>query len=172
MKFDYSKVLILGYGESGRSVESVLKDKNIDYLIYDKNIKHSDSVFINKINKKILRTVDIAVLSPGISIYSDIVKKILKHGIKVISEIEFGYYFCKARIIAVTGTNGKTTTASMIYHILKSSGINVALMGNIGTAFSNIYNIDVDVVVVEVRMKLFLRQKRDLHHMSIMKMVR
>lgn len=148
MKFDYKKVLILGYGASGKAVENVLNAYDIDYVIYDKN--KSIPYCANKINKKIIKGVDLAVLSPGISVYSKVVRKLIKYGIKVISEIEFGYYFCKSKIIAVTGTNGKTTTSSLIYHILKSAGANVALLGNIGTPFSNISNSNADVAVVEV----------------------
>ena len=149
MNFDYKKVLILGYGDSGKAVESVLKSKDIEYVIYDKNIKRG-GVFTNKISKRIVRGVDIAVLSPGISIYGAVVKKLVRYGIKVISEIEFAYYFCKSKVIAVTGTNGKTTTVSMIHHILQSSGVDSVLLGNIGVPFSNIYYSSAEVAVVEV----------------------
>ena len=67
---------------------------------------------------------------------SDIIVDINKKVIDVISEIEFGFLQTDSKFIGVTGSNGKTTTASMIYHILKKSGFNVALAGNIGKSFS------------------------------------
>ena len=150
MNFKYKKVLILGYGLSGHSVEDVLFYNYIDYLIYDDKLNYDCEKFISKLNSKTLNGVDLAVLSPGISIYSKMVKKLKKLGIKIVSEIEFAYMFCNARIIAVTGTNGKTTTAKLIYHILKNSGAKAQLLGNVGTPFSNIYKGDTDVAVVEV----------------------
>lgn len=150
MKFDYKKVLILGYGKSGHAVEEVLYANSIDYLIYDQKIDIDTEKFVSKLSKKILKGIDIAVLSPGISIYSKVVKRLCKYGIKVISEIEFAYYFCDSQVIAVTGTNGKTTTATLIHHILTSAGINSSLLGNVGTPFSNIYRLDSQVAVVEV----------------------
>lgn len=150
MEFNFNKVLILGYGSSGHSVEDVLFYNHIEYIIYDQKIDLDSNKFISKISKKNIEGVDVAVLSPGISIYSNIVKKLRKFGIKIISEIEFAYYFCNSYIIAVTGTNGKTTTVNLINHILKSSGLNVELLGNVGTPFSDIYKSSADVVVLEV----------------------
>lgn len=150
MNFNYKKVLILGYGTSGHAVEDVLFYNYIDYLIYDERIDLNGEKFISKLNKKNLIEVDLAVLSPGISIYSKTVKKLQKLGIKVISEIEFAYLFCNARIIAVTGTNGKTTTVKLIHHILSTVGERVELLGNVGTPFSNIYKSNCNVAVVEV----------------------
>ncbi len=70
--------------------------------------------------------------SPGIPKKAEIVGKIHQKGIRLSSELEFAYHFTDAKIIAVTGSNGKTTTTSLIYHILKNDGYNVGLGGNIG----------------------------------------
>lgn len=150
MNFNYKKVLILGYGASGHAVENVLFRCDIDYLIYDQRIDVDTDKFISRISKKNMQGVDIAVLSPGISIYSKVVRKLRKWGIKVISEIEFAYYFCDSSIIAVTGTNGKTTTVELIHHILTHAGVDSVLLGNVGTPFSNIFGNSNSVAVVEV----------------------
>lgn len=79
---------------------------------------------------------DEVVKSPGIPDNSPIVVKILNKGVRVISEIEYAARYTNAKLICVTGSNGKTTTVSLIYHILKSAGLNVALAGNIGMSFA------------------------------------
>lgn len=149
MTFDYSNVLILGYGASGKSVENVLKYIGVDYDIYDENIIHKYNI-LNKITNKNLKLYDLAVLSPGISIYSKIVNRLKKCGVKVISEIEFAYLFSLGYIIAVTGTNGKTTTVNLINHILTKSGVDTELVGNVGTPFSDKCMLENKVFVVEV----------------------
>ena len=93
---------------------------------------------------------DLIVISPAISIYNKHIKLAKKMGIKVISEIEFAYYFCKSEIIAITGTNGKTTTVELIHHILKNNGVDCELLGNIGTPFSCTYNSNKRVTILEV----------------------
>lgn len=95
---------------------------------------------------------ELAVVSPGVPSNSEIISKLKSAGIKVISEIEFAFNFCKGKIIAITGTNGKTTTTSLAAHTLKSCGVNSFAAGNIGIAFSDIVlNVgELDFVVLEV----------------------
>ena len=81
---------------------------------------------------------DLVVKSPGIPDDHEVVRKLIKLNKPVISEIEFGYRHTNARIIAITGSNGKTTTTSLTYHILKEAGLNVALGGNIGKSFAGL----------------------------------
>ncbi len=81
-------------------------------------------------------SADWIVKSPGIPKKSDIIYKINQKGIRLSSEIEFAAEFTSAKIIAVTGSNGKTTTTSLIYHILKNDGLNVGVGGNIGKSFA------------------------------------
>ncbi|MCO6473142.1 MAG: UDP-N-acetylmuramoyl-L-alanine--D-glutamate ligase [Melioribacteraceae bacterium] len=95
---------------------------------------------------------DFAVLSPGVPSDSNVVLKLMKADKKIISEIEFAYNFCKGKIIAITGTNGKTTTTSLAAYTLKSCGVKSYAAGNIGLAFSDIaLEVDeLDFVVLEV----------------------
>lgn len=81
-------------------------------------------------------TADLIMKSPGIPDKSPMVKKVLQAGIKVISEIEFAANYTDATIIGITGSNGKTTTATLTYKLLKDGGLNVALGGNIGKSFA------------------------------------
>lgn len=150
MEFNYKKVLIFGYGKSGHAVEDVLISENVDYKIYDDKIDVDGEKFIQNLNKKVLKQFDLIAISPAISIYNKHIKLAKKMGIKVISEIEFAYYFCKSEIIAITGTNGKTTTVELIHHILKNNGVDCELLGNIGTPFSCTYNSNKRVTILEV----------------------
>ncbi len=152
MEFKYNNVLIWGYGVSGRAVEKVLIDLDKDYTILDENAKITGGGFIGKISKKDILNFDLIVLSPGVDIYRKEIVFAREKGIEVVSEIEFGYMFLdrKTKVIAVTGTNGKTTTVSMICNLLKLAGKKVAELGNIGNPFSEIYKKNFDFVVVEL----------------------
>ncbi len=81
-------------------------------------------------------SADLVMKSPGIPDKAPIVKKLRDKGVKVISEIEFAAKFTKATIVGITGSNGKTTTASLTYEVLKNGGLNIALGGNIGKSFA------------------------------------
>jgi len=108
--------------------------------------------FISKLSKKDTLLYDLIVISPGV----DGGRKELQYardcGVTVMTEIEFGYMFLapKTKVIAVTGTNGKTTTVNLIYHMLKSAGYSVAELGNIGNPMSDVYKKVYDYVVVEL----------------------
>ncbi len=92
---------------------------------------------IGKNSEKLL-DCDLIVVSPGVPINLAIIEKAKTHGIKVISELEFAFQFNKSFVIAITGTNGKTTTTTLISHLLKKAGKQVVTAGNIGVAFSEV----------------------------------
>nr|MBP6073102.1 UDP-N-acetylmuramoyl-L-alanine--D-glutamate ligase [Flavobacterium sp.] len=96
-------------------------------------------------------SADVVMKSPGIPDKAPIVKKILEHDIPVISEIEFAIQFTKAITIGITGSNGKTTTTMLTYHLLKSGGLHVGLGGNIGKSFAwQVAEQDYDYYVLEL----------------------
>lgn len=155
-------LVILGAGESGVGAALLGKQKGYDVLVSDagslKDVyrnelqaagieweegKHSES--------KIL-SADEVVKSPGISESNIMVKKIREKGIPIISEVELAYrYKGDSYIIAITGSNGKTTTTSLIYHILKTGDIDAALVGNIGVSFARQIAVDPKpVYVIEI----------------------
>ncbi len=140
------RLVILGGGESGVGTAILGKQKGYDVFISDfgKMKDHYKEVLtINEIKweeethteKKILNA-DIVMKSPGIPDKSGIVKKIKEKKIPIISEIEFAAPFTKAITIGITGSNGKTTTTMLTYHLLKAAGLNVGLGGNIGKSFA------------------------------------
>ncbi len=95
---------------------------------------------------------ELIITSPGVPSDSEILKKVAERNIKVVSELEFASWFCKGKIIAITGTNGKTTTTKLAEHVLSVAGLKVYSAGNIGYAFSEIV-LDVnedEYVVLEV----------------------
>ena len=89
--------------------------------------KHSEELILN---------ADEVIKSPGIPSTAPMVKKLTDGGINVISEIEFAGRYDSAKKVCITGSNGKTTTTSLIYHLLKNAGLNVGLGGNIGKSYA------------------------------------
>ena len=107
--FKYKNVLIYGYSTSGKAVERVLINMDINYRIYDDNMKLGGGKYLFKLSKADIKKFDLIVVSPGVSIFNKKIMYAESEGIRVISELEFGYLICPYPIIAVTGTNGKTT---------------------------------------------------------------
>jgi UDP-N-acetylmuramoylalanine--D-glutamate ligase len=140
------RLVILGGGESGVGTAILGKKKGYDVFVsdYGKIKQDYKDVLINNdieweeethTEAKILNA-DVVMKSPGIPDKVAIVKKLQERNISVISEIEFAAPFTKAITIGITGSNGKTTTTMLTYHLLKSGGLNVGLGGNIGKSFA------------------------------------
>lgn len=140
------KIVVLGGGESGFGAALLAKKKGWEVFLSDKGqirdnyrelLKENDIEFEegHHSEDRIL-AADWIVKSPGIPKKAEIIRKIQEKGIRLSSEIEFASEFTHAKIIAITGSNGKTTTTSLIYHILKNDGFNVGLGGNIGQSFA------------------------------------
>ena len=140
------RLAILGAGESGVGAAYLAKQQGYDVFVsdfgaieanYKKQLQEWGIPFEeNKHTEEdILKAVEV-IKSPGIPDKAPIVKKIKEKNIPVISEIEFAGRYTDAKIIGITGSNGKTTTTSLTYHILKSAGLNVGLAGNIGKSFA------------------------------------
>lgn len=140
------KIVILGGGESGVGSAILAKKRGFDVLLSDSStLKESyrDELKRHHIlfeegghtEDEILLAHEI-IKSPGIPNYAPIIKKALDRHIPVLSEMEFAKRYTTAKMICITGSNGKTTTTSLVYHILQSAGLNVALGGNIGKSFA------------------------------------
>ncbi|WP_281297345.1 UDP-N-acetylmuramoyl-L-alanine--D-glutamate ligase [Flavobacterium limnophilum] len=141
------RLVVLGGGESGVGTAILGKKKGYDVFVSDfGKIKdyYKEVLLINGIvweegkhTEELILNADVVMKSPGIpEKKSAIVKKLVEKGIPVISEIEFATPFTKAVTIGITGSNGKTTTTMLTYHLLKSAGLNVGLGGNIGKSFA------------------------------------
>ncbi|WKW46966.1 UDP-N-acetylmuramoyl-L-alanine--D-glutamate ligase [Myroides sp. JBRI-B21084] len=140
------QLVILGAGESGVGTAILGKQKGYNVFVSDfgpiadkyQNILNVENIQWEQkqhTEAKIL-IADVVVKSPGIPDKAPIVKKLHEKGIKVISEIEFVYEFAQNTSIAITGSNGKTTTTLLTYHLLKQEGVNVGLAGNIGESYA------------------------------------
>lgn len=140
------RLVILGGGESGVGAAMLAKQKGFEVFVSDKGeIKDRYKSVLKSIDvewedgkhtdAKILNAAEI-IKSPGIPDTVPLVVKLRENGIRVISEIEFAGRYTNAKIIGITGSNGKTTTAMLTYHILKKAGLDVGLAGNIGDSLA------------------------------------
>lgn len=149
--FKYKNVLIYGYAASGKAVERVLIEKDVNYKIYDDNMRLGGGKYLFQLKKADVKKFDLIVISPAVSIFNKIIKFAENEGVRVISELEFGYLICPYPIIAVTGTNGKTTVTKMLEHCLNNSGLSVKALGNVGEPLSEVGNYEkLDYVICEV----------------------
>lgn len=140
------RMVILGGGESGVGSAILAQKKGFDVFVSDSGAlgdTHRETLKAygikfeeNGHTEELILTADEIVKSPGIPDTVPIMRKIGEKGIPVVSEIEFAGRYTDAKMICITGSNGKTTTASLIYHILRSAGLNVGLGGNIGKSFA------------------------------------
>lgn len=129
------EIFVSDFGSISEKYQQILNDEKIEW----EQQQHTESKILN---------ADVVVKSPGIPDKAPIVKKLHEKSIKVISEIEFVYQFAKNTSIAITGSNGKTTTTMLTYHLLKQEGLNVGLAGNIGESYAKQVAIDPEKLFV------------------------
>lgn len=155
------RLVILGGGESGVGTAILGKKQGYDVFVSDYGIiknNYREVLSINGIEwedekhtKDLILNADVVMKSPGIPDKAAIVKELIDKGIPVISEIEFAAQFTDATIIGITGSNGKTTTTLLTYHLLKSGGLNVGIGGNIGKSFAwQVADNEYDCYVLEL----------------------
>lgn len=155
------RITILGGGESGTGAALLAKAKGFDVFLSDQGTlkdKYRDELINASIpfeegkhTAEQILNAKIIIKSPGIPEKAEMVKKAKLAGIEVIDELEFAFRFLKGKIIAITGTNGKTTTTLLTHHLLKSAGKNVVLAGNVGLSLARqIINGNADWYVIEI----------------------
>lgn len=143
MDFQDKKIVIIGLGKTGVATARFLGSKGCRVVVADektpdfwdeqyKNIANEKWLEVGPYNADILKGADMVVPSPGIPPYNDILAAAVREKVPVISEIELAYQFLKKPVIAVTGTNGKTTTTTLLGEIFKRAGKKVFVGGNIG----------------------------------------
>jgi len=140
------RVVILGAGESGVGAAKLAQQKGFDVFVSDFGIIADQyKLALEKLNipfesekhtEELILNATQVIKSPGIPATAPIVKKLFAQGTPVISEIEFAGRYTDAKMICITGSNGKSTTSLLTYHILKNAGLNVGLAGNIGHSFA------------------------------------
>ena len=155
------RIVVLGAGESGTGAAILAKEKGFDVFVSDcgtisepyralldqngvpwEDGKHSEELILN---------ADEVVKSPGIPLTAPLIQKLQAQGTPIISEIEFASRYTNAKMICITGSNGKTTTTSLIFYILKKAGLNVGLAGNIGNSLAlQVAHEDHDYYVIEL----------------------
>ena len=155
------KLVVLGGGESGVGAAILAKDKGMDVFLsdYGKIAPHYKQQLIDEgiaweeggHDESRILAADEVIKSPGIAPTAPIMVKIAESGIPVISEIEFAGRYTDAKMVCITGSNGKTTTTLLTYHILKNAGINVGLAGNVGRSLAlQVAREHHDVYVIEL----------------------
>ena len=155
------RIVVLGAGESGVGAAILAQKKGFDVFVSDMSMikdkyksmlvergieweegQHTESLILN---------ADEAIKSPGIPNNAPMIVKLKDLGVPVISEIEFAGRYTNAQMICITGSNGKTTTTSLIYHIFKKAGLNVGLAGNIGRSLAlQVAECNYDYYVIEL----------------------
>jgi UDP-N-acetylmuramoylalanine--D-glutamate ligase len=155
------KVAIIGAAESGIGAALLAKKNKYEVFVsdfgkipkkYKDELKHNNIPFEEE-GHTIERLIDagFVIKSPGVPDTALVLRSLKKEGLKVISEIEFGYSFFSGKLIAITGSNGKTTTSGLIYHVLKNAGLDVEIGGNFGVSFARILTErQPDFMVLEV----------------------
>lgn len=148
MELSGKNVCVVGTGISGMGAVGLLNEADAHVYLYDGNTKLEKSkvleklgtkkadIIIGEMPKEVLDVLDLAVISPGVPIDSDIVLEFNNAGIPVWGEIELAYNFEKGKVIAITGTNGKTTTTALTGQIVKAYNEKTFVVGNIGTSYT------------------------------------
>lgn len=148
MELNNKKVMVVGTGISGIGAIDLLNKAGADCIIYDGNEKLSREdiskklkgnkaeIIIGKLPEDITNQVDLLVISPGVPVDSPIVEQFKKAEVPVWGEIELAYNYDKGRIIAITGTNGKTTTTALVGQIVKAYNEKTFVVGNIGNSYT------------------------------------
>lgn len=140
------RIVVLGAGESGTGAAVLAKEKGFDVFVSDLGEiqasykatldKHAISWEEKQHTETLILNADEVVKSPGIPDKAPLIKALTAQGTPVISEIEFAGRYTDATMICITGSNGKTTTSMLTYHILKEAGLNVGLAGNVGESLA------------------------------------
>lgn len=142
------RIVILGGGESGVGAAMLAQKKDYDVFVSDKGIiagKHKQKLIENQISfeegthtfSQILNADEI-IKSPGIPDKAEIIVAAKQKQIPICGELEFGFRYCTGKVIAITGTNGKSTTTALTYHMLRKADLDVAMGGNIGKSFAGL----------------------------------
>lgn len=156
-----NKIVVLGGGESGVGSAVLAKVKGFDVFLSDMGkindryrnmlVEWDISFEDGKHSESEICTADLIIKSPGIPDKAPLIKKLTAMGIPIISEIEFAGRYSNAKTICITGSNGKTTTTTLIYKIMRDAGMNVGLAGNIGHSYAfQVATCNFDWYVIEL----------------------
>ena len=141
--------LVIGYSLSGKSATKLLAKKGHRVFVYDDKVEilgdlPLGAIKLPQVDDQVLKVIDTCVISPGVKFSSPVMQKIKEKQIKIIGELELGYSYIKGKLLAITGTNGKTTAVSLLNHIIGDC----ALVGNVGNPITS--HIQAKKLVCEV----------------------
>lgn len=160
-KMEQKRIVVLGAGESGAGAAVLAKVKGFDVFVSDMSkIGDKYKELLNRYEiaweegahtEALILNADEVVKSPGIPDRAPIIQALKRKAIPIISEIEFAGRYTQAKMICITGSNGKTTTTLLTYHILKDAGLNVGLAGNVGKSLAlQVATENFDYYVIEL----------------------
>ena len=168
MKAAGKKVLVFGSGISGTSAAGILEGQGAFVTLYDANEKLEEEAIREKIREgsrtkivlgefpeKLMDELDLVVMSPGVPTDLPVVNRMREKKIPIIGEVELAYELGRGDVLAITGTNGKTTTTALLGQIMKDAGKNVFVVGNIGTPYTNVAEETREDSVVVAEMSSF-----------------
>jgi len=156
------RAAVIGLGKSGRAASLLLKEEGFEVLGFDLNEDLQEvkkelegkgiKVELGSYDERSFEGVSLVILSPGVDPKAELFGRLKEKGVKVIGELEFAFQRVKEPIVAITGTNGKSTTTSLIGHILQKGGLKAFVGGNLGTPLSEyvLSGEKADVLVLEV----------------------
>ena len=168
MEVKNKKVLVFGLGISGIGAGKILEAHGADVVLYDGNQKLTEEkvrkqlgedsnarIVIGEFPEEILENLDMTVLSPWVPTDLPVIEKMRKQGVTVIGEVELAYQYGKGDVLAITGTNGKTTTTTLLGEIMKNYQDNVYVVGNIGTPYTTAASLMTDDTITVAEMSSF-----------------
>ncbi len=151
MQLKDKRVLVFGAGKSGVSSVRLLQKQGASAILYDSNTKlttenfqdkfdtaHNFTLVTGELPQEVIDSLDLFVISPGIAIDNPVAERIKAKGIPVWGEIELAYRFAKGKVIGITGTNGKTSTTTLVGEIMKTYFKEVYVVGNIGNPYTEV----------------------------------
>lgn len=150
MEFTNKKVLVYGTGISGISAATLLENVQAQVILYDENAKLTKEqvreklqpgskakIVLGVLSEDLIKQLELVVLSPGVPMDTPLVEEFQKQGIPIWGEIELAYRLSKGRVVAITGTNGKTTTTTLTGKLMKNYFDSVFVVGNIGSPYTD-----------------------------------
>lgn len=155
------RIVVLGAGESGTGAAILAKSKGMDVFVSDQGEispiyqalleKHQIAWEAGQHTEELIKNADEIIKSPGIPLTTPLMQQILAQGTPVISEIEFAARYTRGKMICITGSNGKTTTTTLLFDMLRRAGLDVGLAGNIGNSLAlQVAQEDHDYYVIEL----------------------
>ena len=179
MEFAGKKVLVIGTGKSGISAAKLL-DKKCEVVLHDSNEKlnkedvlaklpadYRGKISTGALTEDEIKETDIAVISPGVPIDCEDVNNLRNAGAVITGEIETGYLFSKGRLVAITGTNGKTTTTTLVGEIMKKISDSVFVVGNIGIPYTDNCELTNEKSITVAEISSFQLETADKFHPNV-----